>query len=127
MKKTREQREKELEAKVREVIQKLLDWEEANQAPDLTQIEDVVLELREELGRAMARSLIGNQANVAPAEGVRCKRCGREMRNKGQKVKVIESRAGELALERGYYYCPECGTGVFPPGSTVESGGKTLE
>jgi len=28
----------------------------------------------------------------------------------------IESRVGELEIERGYYHCAECNQGLFPPG-----------
>ena len=126
MKKTRGQLEKELEGKAKEAIKKLLDWDEAHPAPDLTQIEDIVLELREELGKEFAASLVSSQEKVEPVVE-RCGTCGQELRNKGRKRKVIESRVGEIALERGYYYCPECGAGIFPPGSTVEGGGETAE
>lgn len=126
MKKTRGQVEKELEGKAKEVIKKLLDWNEAHDAPDLTQIEDIVLELREELGREFATSLVSSQEKVEPVVE-RCGTCGQEMRNKGRKRKVVESRVGGIEMERGYYYCPECGAGIFPPGSTVEGGGQTAE
>lgn len=115
MKKTREQLETELEAKSKELIQELLDWNEAHPAPDLTQIEDMVLELREKLSQAMVESVTSSQEQVQPAE-VRCPQCGGVMRYKGQKEKVVESRVGELRLERGYYYCPACQAGIFPPG-----------
>jgi DNA-directed RNA polymerase subunit RPC12/RpoP len=126
MKKTRGQMEKELEGKTKEAIKKLLDWNEAHAAPDLTQIEEIVLELREEVGKGFAASLVSSQEKVAPVEE-RCGTCGQEMRNKGRKRKVVESRVGEIDLERGYYYCPECGVGIFPPGSTVEGRGETAK
>ena len=126
MKKTREQVEKELENKAKGVIKRLMDWNEAHAAPDLTQIEDIVLELREELGKEFAAGLVSSQEKVEPVVE-RCGTCGQEMRNKGRKRKVVESRLGGIELERGYYYCPECGAGFFPSGSTVEGGGKTAE
>jgi tRNA(Ile2) C34 agmatinyltransferase TiaS len=126
MKKTRGQMEKELEGKTKEAIKKLLDWNEVHAAPDLTQIEEIVLELREELGKEFAASLVSSQEKVEPVVE-RCGTCGQEMRNKGRKRKVVESRVGEIDLERGYYYCPECGAGIFPPGSTVEGRGETAE
>jgi len=126
MKKTRGQLEKELEGKTKEAVKKLLDWNEAHAAPDLTQIEEILLELREELGKEFAASLVSNQEKVEPVVE-RCGTCGQEMRNKGRKRKVVESRVGGIELERGYYYCPECGAGIFPPGSTVEGGGETAE
>jgi len=126
VKKTREQIEAELERKAREVIGKLLDWNEKQAEPDLAQIEEIVLELREELGLEFAGSLVRSQEKVEPVDE-RCGRCGQVMRNKGRKRKVVESRVGGNELERGYCYCPECGAGIFPPGSAVESGGKEAE
>jgi len=120
MKKARKELQGELEAQSKQVIQELLDWNEAHQAPDLTQIEDIVLELREKLSKAMVESVVESQENVQPVE-LRCPKCGRIMRFKGQKEKVVESRVGEVELERGYYYCPTCQSGIFPPGSTTEA------
>ncbi len=120
MKKTRKQLEAELEAKSKTLIQELLDWNEAHPGPDLTQIEDIVLELREKLSQAMVESVAANQEQRQPAE-VLCPQCGGVMRYKGQKGKVVESRVGELGLERGDYYCPACQMGIFPPGSTTEA------
>jgi hypothetical protein len=105
------------------VIKKLLDWNEAHDEPDLTQIEDIVLELREELGLEFVASLMSSQEKVEPVVE-RCRVCGREMRNKGRKRKVVESRVGEIELERGYYYCPECGAGIFPLDRQLKVEGK---
>jgi len=121
MKKGREERKKELEGKAQEMIERLMAWEETHQEPNLTQMEDIVLELRGELGQAMLSSMLSNQEKVAPVSE-RCSTCGAELRGKGKRRKVLESRVGEIAVERGYYTCPECGTGLFPPGSTVASG-----
>jgi hypothetical protein len=126
MKKTRRQIEAELENKAKDVIKELLDWNERHAEPDLTEIEDIVLELREKMGIEFAASLIHGQEKVEPAVE-RCRLCGQEMRNKGRKRKVVESRVGEIDLERGYYYCPECGAGIFPPGSTTESRWETTK
>jgi hypothetical protein len=123
VKKTREQIEAQLERKAKEVIGKLLDWSEKQAEPDLTQIEEIVLELREELGLEFAASLVSSQEKAEPVVE-RGGQCGQEMRNKGRKRKVVESRVGGIELERGYCYCPECGAGIFPPGSAVEGGGE---
>lgn len=119
MKQTREQMKQELERKASEVIEALLEWNERHEAPDMTQIEEIVLTLRDEIGLEFASELIASQEKTEPVIE-RCPRCGREMRQKGKKPKLIESRLGELVLEREYYYCVACGAGFFPPGSTVE-------
>jgi hypothetical protein len=119
MKKTRMQLQEELEQKSKGIITKLLDWNDAHAAPDLSQIEEIILKLREEMGLEFARSLLKNQEQAAPIVE-KCKTCGKEMRNKGQKQKTVVSQLGELELERGYYYCGECGAGIFPPGSATQ-------
>ena len=120
MKKTRLQLQQELEQKSKGIITKLLDWNDEHGAPDLSQIEEIILKLREEMGLEFAASLLNSQETTALVVE-KCKTCGKEMRKKGQKKKVVESQIGELVVERGYYYCGECGAGIFPPGSTAKS------
>ena len=124
MKKTRAQIQQELEQKSKGIITKLLDWNDEHGAPDLSQIEEIILKLREEMGLEFAASLLNSQETTALVVE-KCKTCGKEMRNKGQKKKVVESQIGELVVERGYYYCGECGAGIFPPGSTAKSKRRT--
>jgi uncharacterized protein with PIN domain len=76
------------------------------------------------MGLEFAASLLNSQEATARVEE-KCKTCGQAMRNKGQKKKVVESQIGELVVERGYYYCGECGAGIFPPGPTAKSKRRT--
>jgi hypothetical protein len=115
MKKTREQRRTELQAKADEIIEQLLDWTDKTQKPNLTQIEDIVLKLRSELSEVMVENVVSAQEAVQPAEAVHCPKCGQVMRYKGKHEKQMESRAGEVELERGYYSCRQCEDGIFPP------------
>lgn len=46
MQKTREQKKAKLAQAADALIEELLDWDEQNQTPNLTQIEEEVLELR---------------------------------------------------------------------------------
>lgn len=116
MKKMREQRRVELKAKADEIIERLLDWTDETSKPNLTQIEDIVLALRGELSQRMFENVISAQESVQPVEEVRCPKCGKAMRYKGKRERQLESRAGEVELERGYYACPQCEGGIFPPG-----------
>jgi uncharacterized protein with PIN domain len=117
MRKTRQQRQAELETKANEIIQQLLDWTEQTDRPNLTQIEDEILALREQLSRCMLESVLAAQEATQPAQGETCPRCGQPLRFKGRRTVQVESRVGAAELERGYYHCPECGQGIFPPGS----------
>jgi DNA-directed RNA polymerase subunit RPC12/RpoP len=102
--------------KAEQAIEEYLEWEEKNPQPNLVQIEDIALKLRKEFGQEIAQMAIENQATRTPAPGTKCARCGKEMRYKGKKKTQVESRAGNLKVERGYYYCPECKERIFPPG-----------
>jgi uncharacterized protein with PIN domain len=115
MKRKRAAVKAELLKKAELLIDELLDWNDQTQAPDLTQIEDVVLKLRKQLGEQMALAVIDSQATKRPSPGPRCATCQREMHYKDVKANTVDSRVGTLPLERGYYYCPTCRAGLFPP------------
>lgn len=124
---TREKARKRLEAKAKALIDELLTWDEETAEPTLTEIEKVVLQLRKELGQEMAEVLVAMQERNRLVPGPECPRCRGEMRYKGQKRTDVESRLGALKAERGYYHCPGCGEGIFPPGSATEADGRELE
>jgi hypothetical protein len=121
MKATREQKRARLLAAAEAAIGELLAWDETNQAPNLRQIEEEVLKLREGFGQELALTVLAGQEAVQPAAGVKCAQCGQEMRYKGQKPTELESWVVNGALERGYYYCPSCKRGLFPPGRTTRA------
>jgi DNA repair exonuclease SbcCD ATPase subunit len=98
------------------IIDELLAWEEEIEEPDLSQIEEKVLELRQRLSEKMAETVIEGQTRIRPGPGPECGVCGQEMRYKGPHSKRVTSWVGELELKRGYYYCEGCRRGYFPPG-----------
>ena len=106
----------ELMAEAEGVIDELVEWTAETPAPTLTQIEDIVLKLRQRLSERMALAVIEAQATVRPVPGPSCPSCGREMHYKDLKANTVESQVGPLPLERGYYYCATCQSGLFPPG-----------
>ena len=109
------------------IIDELLAWEAEVEKPNLNQIEEVVLELRERLSQKMAQSMIEAQKEVRPVPGPRCEQCGQEMRYKGQKKVNPQTWVGDVAFERGHYYCAECKAGFFPLGRTTGVEGQTLQ
>jgi hypothetical protein len=116
MKRSKEEKRARLLAKAEKLIDEYLAWEGSHPKPDLTEIEDIALELRKALGREIAQMAIAEQEERLPVPGPSCPKCGKEMRYKGDKEMDVESRAGALQIERGYYYCPECKESFFPPG-----------
>ena len=116
VRRTRDQMKAELLCEAEGVIDELLDWNDQVLAPTLTQLEEVVLELRERLGQRMSEVVLSKEEATQPAVKPACSVCGEEGAYKGRKKVVVESRLGALELERGYYYCPHCQRGFFPPG-----------
>ena len=113
--KSRAMRKAELMAVAEQEIEGLLEWMEAEESPDLEQIEEEVLRIRKRLGEEMTREVIENQATVYPVYAPKCPQCGKRMGDKGKKEKEISSKVGEVKLKRAYYYCDQCITGLFPP------------
>jgi hypothetical protein len=116
---TREQKKGKLTKETEKLIEMLLDWEEGNRRPNMTQIEEEVLKLREGFGQALVRVVLEGQEVRQPVTAPVCPGCGKAMRNKGEKKKGIESRLGMVEMERGYYYCSDCESGLFPPRPTT--------
>lgn len=127
MKRKRAAVKAELLHKAELLIDELLDWNEQTQAPNLTQIEEIVLKLRKQLGEQMALTVIETQDNQRPSPGPRCPTCQREMHYKDVKANTVDSRVGTLPLRRGYYYCETCRTGLFPPRPPTGTVGQPLE
>ena len=127
MKTNREKLKADFLAEAEELFDQLMVWDEHTSKPDMTQIEEIVLQLRQRLGEQMAQAVLARQDSRQPAERLSCAQCGSELEAKGQKGNQVESRVGGLRVERGYYYCPGCREGFFPSGSATEAVGETLE
>lgn len=113
---TRPERKAALMQRAEALIEHMLDWSESTTKPNLTQIEDMALDLRQQFGQALSQNEIAAQATVAPIELPACPHCGKTMRPKGPKQKTVLARVGELKLNRSHFYCPTCERGLFPPG-----------
>jgi len=111
----RERRKARLMEQAESLVDELLDWTDETAEPNLTQIEDKILALRKQFSEEMAREAIEAQGAKQPAIGPSCPQCGKEMRYKGQKRVTPQTWVGEVAFERGHYYCAECKVGFFPP------------
>lgn len=127
MKRSRERLKAEFLVEAEALFDQLMEWGEQTAQPNLTQIEGIVLQLRQQLGEQMAQALLARQENRQPAEKIYCPHCQGELEPKGQKGNRVESQVGSLQIERSYYYCPRCRQGFFPSGSTTANMGEALE
>ena len=116
MKLSKEEKRARLLAKAEEVIDEYIEWEKDNPRPDMTDIEEVTLRLRKAIGQEIAQMTVEEQRERQPVPGPKCPQCGKEMHFKGERKVDVESRAGKLKVERGYYSCPKCKESFFPPG-----------
>ena len=82
---------------------------------DLSEIEDLALELEREMGQVLTQLLVESQG-TSRADAVACPTCQHPMTYKGQKRRYLRTRSGEVQVERPYYYCRHCRRGHFPPG-----------
>ena len=124
--KSRAERKANLMEMAEKEIEQLLDWMEATDRPSLGGIEEAVLRIRKRIGERMTEEVIENQEAVRPVPCPRCAKCKKEMHYKGMKPKEISSMIGEVKLNRGYYYCDHCQSGLFPPRQAVGCNGKEL-
>ena len=127
MRRRREDIRAELMAEANAIVEECLDWQEGAKAPTLTEMEDVVLALRERLGQRMMELMVTEQEAIKPEARLRCEQCGGAMTYKGQKKRGMGTRAGALQVKRAHYYCPRCESGLFPPGPAVADGRGVLE
>lgn len=107
-------------AKAEEVFDIAMAQGVSREEISLSQIEEIVNELKFELTGLLVESVVEVQAGRQPGPGPICAGCGREMRYKGEKTRPgILTSQGVIKLERSYYYCEKCKSGLFPPGQTT--------
>ena len=92
----------------------LLDDLLAKRKPDdeitLDEIEQLVMEAREEV----SENLLAALTEVREWEQPRCPQCGGKTHYKGQRSKHVVTVSGEVRVTSAYYYCPACETGFSP-------------
>jgi len=100
------------------VIEKLLAGAREKEELSLSDIERLVRRAGQDVMQELTGTLVNAEAQSE--ENRSCPECGRKMRYKGRKKREVITETGEVSLERGYYYCPSCKKGFFPPRPTME-------
>jgi tRNA(Ile2) C34 agmatinyltransferase TiaS len=106
-------------AAAEEIINGLLAEADKKEVLQLSDIERLVRSAGEAMMGQLTTELVEVEAQQAVSDN--CPECGQKMRYKGKKSRYVHTETGEVRLTRGYYYCPTCRQGHFPPGSPVGS------
>lgn len=97
-------------ARLDDVLEQVADEKRLN----ISEIEEIALNLRQEVGENVTESLAEHESNQEEVDII-CSSCQQKMRNKGRKAKWVKTQSGTIQMKRSYYYCPECQAGHFPP------------
>ena len=101
----------------RAVAQEVATWRRAHPRATLTEIElaveAAVSRLQGRLVEDLAKGVGAEELAVQPT----CPRCGGPLVRRGRHKRevLLARRETPLRLEREYYACSSCGTGLFPP------------
>jgi hypothetical protein len=106
-----------LMAEAEATIDKIFANKPADEDMTLSEIEQLALRGGKDFREAVLAGLVeGGSTAPSSRETVSCPQCGANMHYKGKRTKTLVTEAGEVNVERDYYYCAECRQGVFPPG-----------
>lgn len=85
----------------------------------LSDIEQLAIGGGQDFRDAVLKSLADESSQSETRDTLRCPECRQVMHYKGKRGKDVVTEAGEIHVERDYYYCPHCQRGLFPPGPAV--------
>jgi uncharacterized protein with PIN domain len=105
-----------LMVKAEAVIDELLANRKDPREATLADIEQAVLVAGQQIEQELTEALVTESALEVEGGWPRCAECGGRMKAKGKRVKRLVTERGEVRLEREYYYCAACRSGIFPPG-----------
>jgi hypothetical protein len=102
----------------RAVAQEVAAWRQAHPRATLTEIELAVEAAVSRLQGRLVEDLANGAGAASAGERPSCPACGRPMVRRGRHKRevLVARRAEPLPLEREYWGCSSCGTGLFPPG-----------
>lgn len=109
---SKEERKAELMRAAEELIDQMLADEKPAEEIMFEDIEQAALRVGQGLQAEIVAAATGS---LERREEIKCPRCGKHMTYQGLRSRPVVSEAGELTLQRGYYYCRKCKAGSFPP------------
>ena len=114
-----EEKEAEFLQAAATMYKRLQEWRSQNLDASFDEIADQVTPQRRELMGVLLKQLAeaADEKVQAPA----CEKCGQEMVYKGTPGRGVVHGEGETGLERAYYHCADCESGLFPPGPAPQT------
>lgn len=109
---TPEELKTRLLAEAEAIINEVVGQNEAQQPRTLKDIEQAALKAGQQVKASVLAGLVAN--TPAMTAGDKCPQCGGKLKAKGKRSKWVFTQAGEVQVERDYYYCEQCKTGFFP-------------
>ncbi len=109
---TREELKARLLAEAEAIINEIVGQDEADQPRTLKAIEQAALKAGQQIKASVLAGLVANVPDAS--DGQTCPQCGRKLKRKGKRSNWVLTQAGEVQVERAYYYCTQCKTGFFP-------------
>lgn len=91
-------------------------WRAKHPGASFDEIAAQVTPRRRALMGQLLEQLARQHGDGEVVEGVNCPECGQAMSYKGKPGRDVLHKEGPSELERAYYYCAQCETGLFPPG-----------
>lgn len=112
-----EEEKARLQQSFKQMYEELWVWREEHRQATFDEIAEQVTLRRRVVMAEVVGALARQHGSGQVAEGQLCPECNQGMIYKGeQRREVAHYLEGETALSRGYYHCPRCEAGLFPPG-----------
>jgi hypothetical protein len=114
--------DRDWEAASRELLTGMKEWRLEHRKATLEEIEQELDKRMRRLRKDMLEDVaqasdLADVGRLAEEERPVCPKCGARLGPRGQKRRRLTTAGDEvLELTRSYAVCPECQTGVFPPG-----------
>lgn len=113
----REKAKAGLQQAMGQMYDELWHWREKHPEATFDEMAAQVTPRRRAVMAELLRVLAGQHGTGQEAAGQVCPGCGGQMEYKGEPKREVEHYLeGETELNRAYYYCPQCKSGLFPPG-----------
>ncbi len=106
----------ERKAQLMKAAEELIDRMLAEEKPaDEIMFEDIE-QAALRVGQGLQAEIVAEAtAGAERGEDIKCPTCGKRMSYQGLRSRPVVSEAGEVTIQRGYYYCRSCKVGSFPP------------